>query len=506
MKTKHIISLLVTVSIAFTFVSCEGLLEEKPKSFVNKNQFYQNEGQCLSAVNGCYIPLTSIFTSGLMIATEACTDLAFLNSSETNAKFEISPANPGMGSNLWTQAYQGVMYCNAAFVGLDGAPIAENIKNSYKAEVVTLRALYYYLLTSAFGDIPFYRDDVADLATLDRIAKLPRMSALDTRTSLIEELLEYVEYLPTKKTSEIEGNRVSSSMANILVAKMAMWNKDYSTAMSALKEIEKIYGSLDQYPLTDTFFRNKNTPESIFEIQFTWSASGLKKTTNVACFFTPTKTSGTNIYDGVPISELGSKANPYSSITPSDTLIKMYDKFKEPPILIEDPRAEIIIARSYNGIPFNRPKLGKPWMGPKFWCPGMDNTADGNNQKVFRYADVLLLMSECANELGDQTLAISTINQVKKRAGIPEITVYKDKPSFFEEIKEERARELMGEYNRKFDLVRWGIFYLTVLNTTGKEYATIAQNLRPYHEYYPIPDNEVVRSNGILTNTAYTGY
>lgn len=506
MKTKNIISLLIVFFMALSFNSCEGLLEESPKSFVNKDQFYQNEGQCLSAVNGCYIPLTSVYNSGLMIATEACSDLAFLNSSETNAKFEVSPANPGMGANLWTQAYKGVMYCNAAFAGIDGAPIDEDVKNNYKAEVVTLRALYYYLLTSAFGDIPFYRDDVADLTALDRVAKLPRMSAVETRSSLIDELLEYVEYLPAVRTSEIGGNRVSSSMANILIAKMAMWNKDYVTALTALKEIEKVYGKLDQYPLTDTFFRNKNTPESIFEIQFTWSASGLKKTTNIACFFTPAKTSGTSTYDGVSIPELGANANPYNSITPSDTLIKMYDKFKEPPILIEDAQAEMIMARTYNGTPFNRPKLGKPWMGPKFWCPGMDNTADGNNQKVFRYADVLLLMSECANELNDPDLAMSAINQVKQRAGIPLITVYKDKSSFFEEIKEERARELMGEYTRKFDLVRWNVFYLTVLNTTGKEYATIAQNLRPYHEYYPIPDDEVARSGGILTNTAYTGY
>ncbi|MDU1892500.1 MAG: RagB/SusD family nutrient uptake outer membrane protein [Dysgonomonas sp.] len=506
MKAKNIALILTALVTLLLLPSCENLLKEEPKSFVNKEQFYKNKGQCLSAVNGCFIPLNSMFNTGFMTALEACTDLAFLNSSELNAKFEISPANPGMGAGLWTQAYRGIMYCNAAYVGLEGAPIDEKDKNNFMAEVVTLRAYYYYVLTSTFGDVPFYRDDVSSLAVLDRIAKLPRMSAVETRNSLIEELQDFVEYLPAKKTSDITDNRISSSMAYILIAKMSMWNKKYDVALEALKEIQLVYGTLDQYSLTDTFFRNKNTPESIFEIQYTWSATGLKKTTNIACIFTPAKSSNSDIYDGVSIPELGSKANPYNSITPSDTLVRMYDKYKEPPILIEDPRGEMVIARTYNGTPFNRPKLGKPWMGPKFWCPGMDNVADGNNQKVFRYADALLLMAECANELENGTLAIECINQVKKRAGIPLITEYKDKYVMFDEIKEERARELMGEYTRKWDLVRWGTFYNDVLNSTGKEYATIAENLRPFHEYYPIPDNEVVRSGGILTNDAYTGF
>ena len=149
---------------------------------------------------------------------------------------------------------------------------------------------------------------------------------------------------------------------------------------------------------------------------------------------------------------------------------------------------------------------GKPWMGPKFWCPGMDNIADGNNQRVFRYADVLLMMAECANELGDANLAMSCLNEVKGRASeVYKLTNYPGKDSFFQEIKDERARELMGEYGRKWDLVRWGIFYDAVKSTTANEYEVIAANLRPYHAYYPIPDREVLRSQGVLTNPAYTG-
>ncbi|TZF82237.1 RagB/SusD family nutrient uptake outer membrane protein [Pedobacter sp. BS3] len=508
---RNSLYLLYLFFAVFALSSCKDTLNEEAKSFVSPDQFYKNEGQCIAALNGCYNPLTSIFNQGLMIANEAVTDLAFLNSSSVDAKLEISPANPGMGDDVWAQCYKGVMYCNAAIAGIRGATIDEAKKPGLIGEAVTLRALYYYVLTCTFGDVPFYTQDVANLKTLEDVSKLGRMSATATRDSMIAELQQYAPSLPKQRTSDVPQNRISGSMAYMLIAKMAMWNKDYQTALTALKEIQKVYGQLDQYPLQDTWFRNKNTPESIFEVQFTWSATGLKKTTQVACFFTPSKTSGTSTYNGVNIPELGSKANPYTSVTPSEYFMSLYNVY--------DPRRNMILGYSYNGTWFSRPMsnngTGKPWFGPKFWCPGMDNISDGNNQKVFRFADALLMMAECANELGDEDLAMSAINEIKKRAQDEAakegnsitliLSAYPGKEAFFKEVKEERARELMGEYGRKWDLVRWGTYYDDLRSTIALEFNDILLNLRPFHQYYPIPDSEVLRSGGVLDNPAYTG-
>jgi len=502
MKKKLTIILFAFLTSTLFFSSCKDALLEEPDSFVSPEQFFKNENQCVAALNGCYIPFTSIFTSGLIIANEATTDLAYLNSSQLDAKFEISPANPGMGQTVWTQAYKGVMFCNSAIAGIEKSPVDEERKKSLIAEGVALRAMYYYVLTSTFGDVPFYTENISTLQILEKVTALGRTSAVEIRKTLIAELQQYVTSLPAKRTSDVVDNRISGPMAYLLIAKMAMWNKDYPAALTALKEIQKIYGQLIQYPLTDTYFRNKNTAESIFEVQFTWSASGLKKTTNVACFFTPTKKAATDIYDGVTIPELGAKANPYASITPSAYFMSLYE--------LDDPRRNIILAYTYEDKWFTRPQsangTGKPWMGPKFWCPGMDNAADGNNQKVFRYADALLMIAECANETGETQLALNSINEVKERASVDyKLNAYPGKDEFFEEVKKERARELMGEYTRKWDLVRWGIFYDAVKATSATEYVEINNNIRRYHEYYPISDSEVMRSSGNLSNPSYTG-
>ncbi|UYQ95767.1 RagB/SusD family nutrient uptake outer membrane protein [Chitinophaga horti] len=479
---------------------CKKLLEEDAESFVSPGGFYKTENQCVAALNGCYNPLTSIYYQDLMLPLEAATDLAFLNSAQLDVKFEISPANPGMGDNIWTACYQGIMYCNAAIRGIEGATIPETSKPKYVAEAVTLRALYYYVLTSTFKDVPFYRDDVSSLEALEKVNKIGRMDADATRDTLIRELQTYVPHLPQMRTSEVPLNRISAPMAYMLIGKLALWNKDYQTCLNAMQEIRNMYGQLLQYPLTDTYFRNKNTPESIFEVQYTWSATGLKKTTTVAAFFTPSKTSGTSTYNGVNVPELGTTANPFNCITPSEYFMSLYE--------LTDPRKDMILGYSYNGTWFSRPMAnngtGKPWMGPKFWCPGMDNIADGNNQKVFRYADALLMAAEAANELGDDGLAMQCINEVKNRANADFVLdTYPGKTEFLEELKRERARELMGEYGRKWDLVRWGTFYTRVMETVGEEYEVIKANLQPYHEYYPIPDKEVVRTRGLLTNDAY---
>ena len=68
-------------------------------------------------------------------------------------------------------------------------------------------------------------------------------------------------------------------------------------------------------------------------------------------------------------------------------------------------------------------------------------------------------------------------------------------------IQSERARELGGEFHRKFDLVRWGIWYDITL--AKNESSKLKANIRPCHRFYPIPETECALSGGVLTNDEY---
>ena len=142
---------------------------------------------------------------------------------------------------------------------------------------------------------------------------------------------------------------------------------------------------------------------------------------------------------------------------------------------------------------------GVGWAGPKFWCPDMENTYDSNNYRVFRYADAVLMKAEALANLGDWTCK-EYLQQVRSRAGVAESTPeFADFTSFLDYIRDERARELGGEFMRKFDLVRWGIWFDVIELVPHSNY----DSALPCHRYYPIPDKQCALSGYNLTNPEY---
>ena len=394
------------------------------------------------------------------------------------------------------------MYCNSTIAAIERSPLndikesSEADKSPLLAEGVVIRSFYYWLLTCIFGDVPFYTKEVADQQVMQEIAHMGRMSAKETRDYLIDELQRYVPSMDQVRSSEVADNRMGAAMGWMMIAKLAQWNHRWDDALEALGELEKIYGDLQQYPLEDIMFRNKNTPESIFEVQRTYTPGGLSVTTNVAAITTPYH-NGKGIYDGVEIPEMGTGMTTWTSMRPNSYFCDGLQTKKS-----NDKRKTLNMAWEYDGKPFSGVGT-RPWLGPKFWCPGMQNTADFSNQKVFRYADAILMMAECYAETEDSDEAVRYLNMVRERAGTTAY-VFKNKDALLEEIQKERGRELLGEFQRKFDLVRWGIWYQMTYEYTN--YPTLKDNMLPCHEYYPIPDKEVVYSGGALDNKAYNEY
>jgi hypothetical protein len=496
----HFIKLLLMKRLLIIFLTTGFLsscsIEEEATSFVNPDNYYLTEAQIVSGLNSTYIPLKTIYTYTYLIATEGVTDVMKISSGTLDAQLDISPAQPRFGSTMWTQGYRGVMYCNSIIAAIKRSPLDESVKNRLLAEGMIMRAYYYWFLTSTFGDVPFYTEDVADAEVLDRISVLGRMPAVETRKYLIEELIKYVPYLPQTRTNDVAGNRSGAAMGWMLIGKLAQWNKQWTVAKESMDKLEQIYGNLNQYPLEEIMFKTKNTRESIFEVQFAYSETGLQVTTNAAAITMPTRGTG-SIYDGVDVPELGSTATTWTPLRPNNYFFQSIQRKNS-----EDLRTKLNMAWDYKGVAF-KSTTAIPWLGPKFWSFNMYNTADGNNQKVFRYADALLMQAENYMELGNVGESIRYLNMVRGRAGLQPYT-FRNLDLLREEIQKERARELLGEYQRKYDLVRWGIWYKMTYDYT--DYATLKTNILPCHEYYPIPDLEVVKSGYKLDNKAYEFY
>ncbi len=476
-------------------------LEEDTSSLYTPENYFASKAECQSAVNACYTPIKSIYNYTYFLATECCSDVISCASGTLDASVDISPAVPRLGQTVWTQGYLGVQRCNFAIAGIEASKaLSDEERLALLCEAKTLRGFFYLTLTSFFGNCPFYFDDVTDNAVMKRIAKLPRMDASATRDSVMTDLKKIAPLAPQTRTSDNDGDRLGAACAYMIIAKCAMWNKQWETALEALKELETIYGDFTQYDLEENvLFRNKNTPESIMEVQHSYTQGGLIYTSNLACVCTPTKkkVNGVTLYDGVEIPELGDQATTWTSARPNVYFCQGLQTK-----LGKDKRKSLNMAWEYDGHPFNSVN-SRPWMGPKFWCPDMQSSYDGNNYKVFRYADAILMIAECYNELGDDAKSVEYLNKIRNRAGLGDYT-YRTSARLQDEIRNERARELFGEFQRKYDLVRWGIWYQSVMDYS--DYQILVNNLVPCREYYPIPDKEVVYSGYALDNNEYKRY
>ena len=509
---KNIYTILLTISVS----ACS--LIEDDSLFISPEDCCKTMEQCNAAVASAYTQLNTVYSYQFEIATEACTDLYHCLSSTQDAQMDVSPANARFGNTMWEYGYAGVRNANYAIWGMENSPMDQASLKPLMAEAKIMRAFWYYLLTSFFGDVPFYRNYIQTIPEIEAVRKLPRMSAVDTRDSLIKELQDCLMDLPQQRRCDVQMSesdktlqRAGAAMGYMVLAKMAMWNGSktegdiakgwWSTALDALKTLESIYDpegtGLAAYPLTDVPYSVKNTPESIFEVPHTYSTTGLKVYSNLAAIMVPydketDDKTGVVTFGGVEIPELGDDCTVWQPLRPHTVLhnglFTQSDK--------KDKRKDMTIVWAWNGKNFSR-----SWSGPKFWCYDMYATYDYNNYTIFRYADAVLMLAECYNEVDEPDLAIKYLNQVKTRAGITLYGTFKSKDRLREEIQNERGRELAGEFQRKFDLVRWGNWYQRTLEFNN--YDNLKSNLRPCHEYYPIPDTEVALSDGALDNKAY---
>jgi hypothetical protein len=130
-----------------------------------------------------------------------------------------------------------------------------------------------------------------------------------------------------------------------------------------------------------------------------------------------------------------------------------------------------------------------------------------NNFILLRHADVLLLLAEAINERsGPSAEAIGAVNQVRQRAGLAALSASATagQEAFRQAIRDERAKELYGEFQRRFDMIRWGIYTapdgpmnrLVTNEFTGQP--TACRPRQAFQRLQPIPNSELA-ANPLLT-------
>jgi hypothetical protein len=407
---------------------------------------------------------------------------------QTMDNFPVAPNN-GMVNAFWTGYYNLISKCNITIDQIhNNTTIAadQQIKDQTEAEARFIRAYSYFMLVRSFGRVPLV-DKVYDAASQSNIAQSTPAAIY---TFIESDLTFAAANLPLAWDPKFVG-RITRGSANGLLAKVYLTQQKWAPAMAAANAV-MVSG---QYNLTTPYAQifseeGENSKESVFEVQGT--ADATFPTQNGIQFASIQGVRGTGVWD------LGWGWN-----TPSTQLEASYEA--------NDPRkARTILYSGGTSVHGETVPSGLP--NPRYnhkvhSNPNMRNSVGNRfsywmNIRILRYADVVLMYAEAANELGgtaNSDLARTALNTVRARARtgapagtLPDIALL-DQTGMRAAIRQERRVELGMEHDRFFDLVRWGIAAATLQAAGKSNFSNTRDNL------LPIPQTQIDLSKGVLT-------
>ncbi|HWV75607.1 MAG TPA: RagB/SusD family nutrient uptake outer membrane protein [Pseudosphingobacterium sp.] len=473
---------------------CEKALEEDAKTFIAPDNFFTNGEQCTQAVNGIYGSLHAIYGAPeFWRIVDLGTDLSYTEDANNLVpqEYTFGSGNTGTGG-VWSTAYTAIKNANMVVARVSQAPIDEQLRGRLVGEAKFLRALYYFILTNFWGDVPLWTDEL----DVNAISQLARTPLTEVRAQIIRDLSEAAEALPMSYGANDVG-RATKGAALALLAKVYLYNEDWTRAQQTALQVVQSgqYSLLSNYAdVFDVRNRFKNNAESIFEVQFLRDAATSTniKTHQQASYYMPARDPGKSTYAGV---DFGSYViDGWSVCRPTLKLVEMFEP--------NDQRRDIVLGYGYNGQPFTKwPRLDHPWFGPKFWDLDANAQASGKNLYVLRYVDVLLILAEAYNEEGNTPESIKWLNEVRKRAQLNELA-NQSQEGLREEIMKERGIEFAGEFQRRWDLVRWGKL-VEAVKSVADDNPIGAANIKPFHNYYPISAEEIIKNPNLTQNTGY---
>ncbi|NHN25814.1 RagB/SusD family nutrient uptake outer membrane protein [Flavobacterium jejuense] len=536
MKNKILVFAIIISSL---LISCnDDYLDSETLSTLDESVIFSTPGLAEGAVNGIKIPFgeTNSYRGRYLPWYGMNTDIEWYNSSESTSNdnatlcnYNTLPNNTQMNTsnNAWDKMYQGIDRANVCIRGLRtyGNPTPGSELGYLLGEALTLRAVYYADLLKTWGDVPA-RFEPINSETL----YIPKSSRDIIYKQIIQDLGEASELIPwpngSATTSIVE--RVNKAFVKGLRARLALAASGYQQYPDGVRRsndqelsVQNMYtlalnecrsiinsGTAMLEPSFEGLWRKYNEEniqaggESLWEIPF--SAGRGRMLFTFAIRHTNKdqhQSSGNN---------RGGQAGPLP--------IVFYDYDES-----DDRRDVTCVPYLYGSATnlFAKQELSalNKWYFGKFRYEWMtrdvtSSNDDGVNKIYMRYAEILLMAAETANELEGPSAAAPYLKQIRMRAFDPSLHATKvdayvnalgSKPAMFDAIVEEHKYEFTGEMERKQALIRWNLLSTKLSEAKNKmfdlqqragDYFNVPSTL--YYKY--AADNETLIIYGLNRN------
>lgn len=435
-----------------------------PENRIGIKESFETEASATSAILGLYAQnLTG--GQGLIRFYSACMGNSADELKSTSDAYNVF-ANNSVPVNsfyiseyLWYSSYNQIMLCNQAIEGLTAsASLRPAVKSSLKGEAKFWRAFTYFYLVNMFGDVPMPLGTNA----LEN-SRLSRIPAAQVWAQIITDLKDAEATLAVDYPGTGFRTRLSKPVAEAFLARVYLYQKDWDNAETyATKVIKGGYVLLNKENIAGVF--NNTSEETIFQVANTTGLSS----------FGPLYVSATGI---VPVLSMTSD---------------LYDSFENTDLRKNNWARQ----KAANGQQFIEIYKYKTHIG-----------TGSEYDIVFRLAEQFLIRAEARthlNKLTGANSAVSDLNEIKTRAGLPEVSVL-SQPAVLLEIEQERRHELFGEFGHRWlDLKRTPS---TVAPATSSRADDLFSQMKPgwksSAKLYPIPVSQITQNTNLTQNEGY---
>ncbi len=487
---RNTIKIVGFLLLATGLFSCKKFLDQEILGSYQSANYFTSDANAVNAINAAYpdLAFTDASSNAVWVLGDVASDDAIKGGNpgdqadfENIDEFNILPSNSAVEA-VWKRYYDGVFKCNVVIDGLtNNTTISQATATSCLGQAKFLRAYYYFILTNFYGDIPLH----LKVETPDELQS-PAIPQAQVFAQILSDLRDASIALPASQTDAGLG-RPTKGAALALMAKTYLFEQQWDSAAIMAQQVDALGYQLTQ-KYTDNFSAStKTNTETIFSV---WHAKGKSpyQGNNLNQWFAPRSING------------------YGFFYPTQSLADNYEKATDGTV---DPRLDYTMARegkSYYDVSFDPSwsttgYITKKQVQPLSEVPTTTKGDGDVNYEAIRYADILLVEAEAFNEQGNSSAALAPLNKVRKRAResylydslpgagtipdglLPDITTT-DQSQLRDIIRRERRSELALEFQRFFDVMRY-----------GSAYATSALSDKPNFNYtnnrfFPIPQSE----------------
>jgi starch-binding outer membrane protein, SusD/RagB family len=392
--------------------------------------------------------------------------------------FNYENYNDGLISSLWQDCYIGINRANQVLDNVPDINMETGLKQQLLGEAKFMRGLFYYILALNYGNVPI------QLHNSKPTDYPPTSTQEQVYAQAAQDFTDATTMLPNSYDNANKG-RATKGAAYGMLGKVYMQQRNWQKAKDALQWLAEgpgasLYSLVPNY--RDNFIETtENNSESVFEFQNAanpidaydndagdgdpnHTPDKLNYGTSIPPFFAPRPIGFTDgqAFRWVVWQFLQEKTTT-GQRDPRVEATFLYDSTD-----VRGPNFTMVYGQTWASLNYsNDPDdpIGVATNHTVYWRKFLDDATmngevfhSGNNYRLLRYADVLLLYAEALNNLGQTSAAYPFVDKVRARAGLRTLSVAfpnMTQQQFLAQLKHERITELSGEGHRWEDLVRW---------------------------------------------------